>query len=57
MSAVRERPRGYCRYVRILIKRAMKKIRSLDQLYALLAEDIPTGRERERFLETRDRLH
>ena len=57
MSAVRERPRGYCRYVRILIKRAMKKSRSLDQLYSILAEDIPTGRERERFLETRDRLH
>jgi class 3 adenylate cyclase len=42
---------------RILVKRAMKQSSSLDQLYAILAEDIPTDQERERFLESRDRLH
>lgn len=41
----------------ILVKRALRRTRSLDQLYQLLAEEIPTAQERERFLSGRDRLH
>jgi hypothetical protein len=41
----------------ILIKRALKKSRSLDQLYRILADEIPTEQERERFLSGRDRPH
>lgn len=42
---------------RVLVKRALRKSSSLDQLYQLLAEEIPTARERERFLSGKDRLH
>ena len=42
---------------RVLVKRAMRRSSSLDQLYQLLAEEIPTAQERERFLSGRDRLH
>ncbi len=42
---------------RILVKRAMHKSSSVDQLYQLLAEEIPTEQERERFLSGKDRLH
>ena len=41
----------------ILVKRAMRRSSSLDQLYQLLAEEIPTAQERERFLLGKDRLH
>jgi len=41
----------------VLVKRAMRRSSSLDQLYELLAREIPTGPERERFLSGRDRLH
>lgn len=41
----------------VLVKRAMRKSNSLDQLYQLLAEEIPTAQERERFLLGKDRLH
>jgi len=41
----------------ILVKRAMRKSSSLDELYQLLAEEIPTPQERERFLSGKDRLH
>jgi hypothetical protein len=41
----------------VLVKRAMRKSSSLDQLYRLLAREIPTEQERERFLSGRDRLH
>lgn len=41
----------------VLVKRAMRRSSSLDQLYQLLAEEIPTARERERFLSGKDRLH
>ena len=41
----------------VLIRKAMRKSNSLDQLYQLLAEEIPTGPERERFLSGKDRLH
>jgi len=41
----------------ILIKRALKKSRSLDQLYRILADEIPTEQERERFLSGKDRPH
>ena len=41
----------------VLVKRAMRKSSSLDQLYRLLAEEIPTEPERERFLSGRERLH
>lgn len=41
----------------ILIKRAIMKSSSLEQLYQILAEEIPTDSEREQFLESRDRLH
>jgi len=42
---------------RVLVKRAMRKSSNLDQLYQLLAEEIPTEQERERFLSGRERLH
>ena len=35
----------------------MNDSNSLDQLYELLAEDIPTVQERERFLSGKDQLH
>ena len=41
----------------ILVKHAMRRSNSLDQLYELLAEDIPTVQERERFLSGKDQLH
>ena len=41
----------------VLVKRAMRKSRSIDQLYTLLAREIPSERERERFLSGRDHLH
>ncbi|MGD2056747.1 MAG: adenylate/guanylate cyclase domain-containing protein [Gammaproteobacteria bacterium] len=41
----------------ILIKRALKKSHSIDQLYRILAEEIPTEQERERFLSGKDRSH
>ena len=41
----------------VLVKRAMRKSSSLDQLYQLLAREIPTEQERERFLSGKDRLH
>jgi class 3 adenylate cyclase len=41
----------------ILIKRALKKSSSLDQLYRILADEIPTEQERERFLSSKDRPH
>jgi hypothetical protein len=41
----------------VLVKRAMRRSSSLDQLYQLLAEEIPTAQERERFLSGKDRLH
>lgn len=42
---------------RVLVKRALRKSSSLDQLYQLLAEEIPTAQERERFLSGKDQLH
>jgi hypothetical protein len=42
---------------RVVVKRAMRKSVSLDQLYQLLAEEIPTPQERQRFLSGKDRLH
>jgi hypothetical protein len=42
---------------RVLVKRAMRKSGNLDQLYQLLAEEIPTLQERQRFLSGKDRLH
>jgi class 3 adenylate cyclase len=41
----------------VLVKRAMRRSNSLDQLYQLLAEEIPSPQERERFLSGKDRLH
>lgn len=41
----------------ILVKRAVRKSCGLDRLYPLLAEEIPTPQERERFLSCKDRLH
>lgn len=41
----------------VLVKRAMSKSSSLDQLYQLLAEEIPTAQERERFLSGKNNLH
>jgi len=41
----------------VLVKRALGRCSSLDQLYQLLAEEIPSAQERERFLSGRDRLH
>ena len=41
----------------ILVKQAMRKSSSIDQLYKILAEEIPTDVERERFLSGKDRQH
>jgi hypothetical protein len=41
----------------MLLKRAMKKSSNLDQLFELLAEEIPSDAEKARFLESRTRLH
>jgi len=41
----------------VLLKRAMKKSSSLDQLFELLAEEIPTEAEKAHFLASKDRLH
>jgi hypothetical protein len=41
----------------VLLKRAMKQSSSLDQLFELLAEEIPTEAEKARFLASKDRLH
>ena len=41
----------------VLLKRAMKKSSSLDQLFELLAEEIPTEVEKAHFLASKDRLH
>jgi len=41
----------------VLVKRALRESSSLDQLYELLAEEIPTAPDRERFLSGRNRLH
>jgi len=41
----------------ILVKRAMRKSSNLDELYQLLAEEIPTPQERERFLSGKHRSH
>jgi hypothetical protein len=41
----------------VLVKRAMRSSSSLEQLYQLLAREIPTEQERERFLSGKDRLH
>jgi class 3 adenylate cyclase len=41
----------------VLVKRAMRRSSSLDQLYQLLAEEIPTAQERERFLSGKKQLH
>jgi class 3 adenylate cyclase len=41
----------------ILVKRALRKSSNLDELYRLLAEEIPTPQERERFLSAKDRPH
>lgn len=41
----------------VLVKRAMRRSTSLEQLYQLLAREIPTEPERERFLSGKDSLH
>jgi class 3 adenylate cyclase len=41
----------------VLVKRAMRRSRSLDELYQLLAREIPTAQEREHFLSGKDSLH
>jgi len=41
----------------VLLKRALKKSSSIDQLFELLAEEIPTEEEKARFLASKDRLH
>ena len=41
----------------VLVKRAMRRSSSINQLYQLLAEEIPTAQERERFLSGKDQLH
>jgi hypothetical protein len=41
----------------ILVKRALAKSSSLEQLYQILAEEIPGKAERKQFLESKDRLH
>lgn len=41
----------------VLLKRAIKKSSRLDQLFELLAEEIPTESEKARFLASKDRLH
>ena len=41
----------------ILVRQAMRKSSSIDQLYQILAEEIPTELEREHFLSGKDRQH
>ena len=41
----------------VLLKRAMKSSATLDELFELLAEEIPTREEKDRFLESRKNLH
>ncbi|MCK5382308.1 MAG: hypothetical protein KAJ65_01005 [Gammaproteobacteria bacterium] len=41
----------------VLLKRAIKKSSSIDQLFELLAEEIPTESEKARFLARKDGLH
>jgi hypothetical protein len=41
----------------VLVKQALRKSSSIEQLYQLLAEEIPTDAERERFLSGKDRSH
>jgi hypothetical protein len=41
----------------VLVKQALRKSSSIEQLYQLLAEEIPTDAERERFLSGKDRQH
>lgn len=41
----------------VLVRQAMRKSSSIDQLYQILAEEIPTELERERFLSGKDRQH
>jgi ubiquinone biosynthesis protein UbiJ len=41
----------------VLLKRAIKKSSSVDQLFELLAEEIPTESEKARFLARKDGLH
>jgi len=41
----------------VLLKRAMKKSSNLDQLFEILAEEIPSDAEKARFLESRTSLH
>ena len=41
----------------VLVKQALRKSSSIEQLYQLLAEEIPTEVERERFLSGKDHSH
>lgn len=41
----------------VLVKRALRRSSNLDQLYRLLAEEISSEQDRERFLSGRDSLH
>lgn len=41
----------------VLMKQALRKSSSIEQLYQLLAEEIPTDAERERFLSGKDHTH
>lgn len=41
----------------VLVRRALRRSSSLDELYRLLAEEIPSPQDRDRFLSGRDRLH
>lgn len=41
----------------VLVKQAMRKSSNIDQLYQILADEIPTDVERERFLSGKDRQH
>ena len=41
----------------VLLKRALKKSSDVDQLFEILAEEIPTEAEKQRFLARKDSLH
>jgi class 3 adenylate cyclase len=41
----------------VLLKRAMKSSSNLDELFEQLAEEIPSGEEKDRFLKSRNSLH
>jgi hypothetical protein len=41
----------------VLLKRAMKKSSNLDQLFELLAAEIPTEAEKAHFMASKDRMH